>query len=371
MENQSTMKLTLSKDHILEGLQKVQSIVNPRTTLPILSNVLLKADKGQLTLTTTDLEISVRTRIEAKVDKAGGSTLPARRLFSIFRELPDHEIELNVDEKDNASIRCGASFFKLVGMSEDDFPPLPKFDGDRSYSLEQGAFKEMLRKTAYAASTDETRYVLNGVYLSFKDDKLLVVATDGRRLALVEHELEFPKEAEADIILPSKTVHELLRSLNDEGSLKIKTTGTQVAFDFENHLIIISKLIEGSYPNYKQVIPAQSEKRIAVEREALLAAVKRAALVTTEQSNSVKLIFGKNQLQIITSAPDIGEAKETLAIKYSGKEISIAFNPEFIMDPLKTLDSDEIFVELSDELSPGVFKSNVPFIYVIMPMRMN
>jgi DNA polymerase-3 subunit beta len=267
-----------------------------------------------------------------------------------------------------ASIRCGSSFFKLVGISEEDFPPLPRFEDVRSFSIEQGVFKEMLQKTAYAASADETRYVLNGVLLSFKADKLIVVATDGRRLALVEQELEFPEESEVDLIIPSKTVAELSRTLQDEGELKIRASENQVAFEFGN-MLIISKLIEGSYPNFRQVIPSQSEERIAVEREGLLTAVKRVALMSSDQSSSVKLTFGKNRLEITTETPDVGEARESLPVKYDGKEISVAFNPEYMIDPLRNLHSDEVYMELTDELSPGVIKSDVPFLYVIMPIR--
>ncbi len=353
---------------MVEALQQVQLIVNPRTTLSILSNILIHADEDTCSLTTTDLEISMRTSVESKVSKPGASTIPARRIFSIFRELPSHTIEIDVNDKDIASIQCGSSFFKLVGISEDDFPPLPVFDECQTYILDQGVFKEMLQKTCYAASTDETRYILNSVLLSFKDDKLIMVATDGRRLALVEQEVEFPKEAEIDLILPSKTVNELIRALGDEGVLTIKVTAKQIAFEF-NNLLIISKLIDGTYPNFRQVIPAQSEHRIAIEREELLTTVRRVALVTSDQSNSVKLTFVKNRLEITSITPDVGEARETLPVKYTGKEISISFNPDFLISPLKSLESDEVFMEVTDDLSPGVLKSNVPFIYVIMPMK--
>ncbi|MBU0678773.1 MAG: DNA polymerase III subunit beta [Verrucomicrobia bacterium] len=364
------MKFTVNKELILEALQKVQAIVNPRTTLPILSNVLFQSDGKKLTLSATDLEVSVRTSIDAKVDKAGGTTLPARRLLSIVRELPSAEIEVDTDEKDIASIKCGPSFFKLVGISEDEFPPPPKFEGGKSYKMEQGVFKEMLQKTGYAASTDETRYILNGVLLSFQGEKLIVVATDGRRLALVEQEVEFPKKSEGDLVVPSKTVNELIRTLGDEGELTIQATENQVAFEFDD-ILIISKLIEGTFPNFRQVIPAQCEERVTIEREILFTALKRAALLTNDQSNSVKLLFTSNKLQIVTETPDVGESKETIPVKFSGKDVSVAFNPEFMMDPLKCLQSDEIHIEMTDELSPGVIKADVPFLYVLMPMRMS
>jgi DNA polymerase III subunit beta len=364
------MKLKIKKEHLIEGLQKVQSIINPRTTLPILSNVLLRAEKDRLWLSATDLEVSVRASVEAEVEQEGGSTLPARRAFSLFKELPGPQIAIETDDHDVAMITSGSAEFKLVGMPEDDFPPLPTLGESTTFTMEQAVFKSMIEKTSYAASTDESRQVLNGALLSFQDEKLTVVATDGRRLALVEQELEFPDKAATDLVVPSKTIHELIRTLGDSGTLKIIATDKQVAFDFGD-VLVVSRLLEGTYPNFRQVIPAQSEQRVPVEREALLAAVRRAALVTTDQSRSVRLNFGKNRVEVVTDSPEVGESRETIAIKYSAKDISVAFNPEFLTDPLRTLESDEIYFEITDELSPGVIKADVPFLYVIMPMRVN
>lgn len=364
------MKFTVAKSVLLEGLQAVQNVVGIRSTLPILSNALLSAKKKELSLTTTDLDVSVSCTIEAKILKEGASTVPVRRLSSIVRELPEMDIEIEIDDKDVAVVKCASSFFKIIGLSDEEFPPVSMPEGKFSYHLEQGVFKEMLRKSAYAASSDETRYVLNGVFLSFKANKLTVVATDGRRLALVEYEVEFPEEASAEMILPSKTVNELLHTLEDEGELKIVATENQVVFEFGN-IVITSKLIDGTYPNYKQVIPGSCEERVTIDRESLLTALKRVSLVTTDKSNATKLTFGNNKLVVSTNTPDVGEARETIPIKYSGKEISVAFNPEYMMDPLKSLNNDEIYIELTDDLSPGVIKCDMPFIYVLMPMRIN
>ncbi len=362
------MKLEIAKAVLLEGLQKVQNVVSLRSTLPILSNVLISADKKSITLTTTDLEVTMRCTVDATVQKVGATTLPARRLASIVRELPDGVVELDVDDKDVASITCGSSFFKIVGLSSDEFPPIPKPEGKHAYTLDQGAFREMLRKTAYAASSDETRYVLNGVLLSFKAAKLTIVATDGRRLALVEQEVDFPAEAQKDYILPTKPVNELMHVLKDEGELKIHASESQLLFEFDATMLA-TKLIDGTYPNYRQVIPSSSEERVTIERESLLTALRRVSLVTTDKSNATKLTFAKNKLTITMSTPDVGEARETIPVKYAGKEISVAFNPEYMIDPLKNLTNDEIALELTDELSPGVLKTDIPFLYVLMPMR--
>src|SRR5256885_94175 len=263
------MKFSVTKEKLLEGLQQVQNVVSTRTTLPILSNVLLQADKDEIHLTTTDLDVGVRGSCEAHVDKAGATTLPARRLFNIVRELPSSEIQVDVDGKNAASIRGGQSFFKILGLPEDEFPPLPKFEDAKVVTIRQKDLRDGLRKTSYAISTDETRYVLNGVLFSFKDNKLTLVATDGRRLAMAEIELEFPRSHETDLIIPTKAV------------------------------------------------------------------------------------------------------TESLAVAYKGRDFSIAFNPEFLMAPLRALLEDEVFLDLIDEMSPGVLKIQTPFLYVLMPMRIS
>lgn len=364
------IKFTVTKEHILDGLQRVQNVVSTRTTLPILSNTLLQADAKSLSLTTTDLDVAVRCSVEADVSKQGATSLPARKLFSILKEVPAAEIEVEVDDRNAASIRCGSSFYKIMGLPAEEFPKFPKADGGKSLKIEQAVLRDMLKKTAYAVSNDETRYVLNGVYMSFKADKLTVVATDGRRLALIEHEVEIPKGGETEFILPTKAVGELQRLLADKGDLKLWVGDNQVICEIDG-TTLVSKLIEGAYPNFRQVIPSEVKERIQLERELLLSALHRASILASEKSQSVKLSFAKNTLTISATTPEVGEAKETLAINYKGKELAIAFNPLYLMDPLRNLDADEVFLELSDELSPGVVKINAPFLYVLMPMRMS
>jgi DNA polymerase-3 subunit beta len=364
------MNLTITKEQILAGLQAVQNVVSTRTTLPILSNVLLQAEGSELKLTTTDLDVGVRGSVEASVDKPGSTTLPARRLFTIVRELPSSEITFEIDSKNVATIRSGPSFFKILGLPEEEFPPLPKFENAKAFTIRQKDLKDGLKKTAYAISTDETRYVLNGILFTFKDNKLTLVATDGRRLALVDIELEFPRSHEVDVIVPSKAVTELGRLLKDDGDVKLTVGENQISFEI-NGTLLVSKLIEGNYPNYRQVIPAETKERITLERELFLNTVHRVSLLASEKSNSVKLVFSKNNIDIMANTPDVGEAKESMAVQYKGKEFSIAFNPEFLMAPLRNLSNDEVFLDLTDEMSPGVIKIQTPFLYVLMPMRIS
>ncbi len=369
------MNLTIAKDQLLAGLQSVQNVVSTRTTLPILSNVLLRAEGDRLELTATDLDVTICSSVEATVKQAGATTLPVKKLFGIAKELASQEIELEVDEKNTCAVRAGSSFFKIRGLAPEEFPPLPKFKEDKKVSLPQEKLRGMVRKTAFAISTDESRYVLNGIYVSLKEHKLTMVATDGRRLALVDEDVEVASGSEGEFIVPAKAVNELSRLLQDKGEIEVKFTDNQAAFTLKDEkgktTLIITKLIEGNYPNYRQVIPPETRERVALGREEFMHALRRAEIMTSEKQNSVKLSFGKNSLSITANSPDVGEARETMAINYKGKEMAIAFNPSYVIEPLTALSTDEVYLELIDELSPGVLKINGPFLYVVMPMRLS
>ena len=368
------MNLTISKEQIINGLQAVQNVVSTRTTLPILSNVLLRAEGDRLELTATDLDVTIACGVEAKITRPGATTVPVKKLFGIVRELTNLDIDIEVDEKNNCTVRSGPSFYKINGLSADEFPPLPKFKEEKKVVLRQETLKSMMKKTSFAISTDESRYVLNGIFLSLKDHKMTMVATDGRRLALVDEEIDVSEASQGEFIVPAKAVNELNRLLQDKGEVEIQYADNQASFTLKDEkgssILIVSKLIEGNYPNYRQVIPAETKERVALVREEFLHALRRAEIMTSEKSNSVKLSFGKNKLEITANSPEVGEAKETLAINYKGPDIAIAFNPKYIIDPLNALVNDEIFIELIDELSPGVVKINGPFLYVVMPMRL-
>lgn len=363
------MKFTISQEAFSEGLANAASAVNPRSTLPILSNVLLQASGDTLTLTATDLDFTVRTAVPAKTGKQGSATLPAKRLSTLVKDLPKTDIDVDVDGKCVATLHSGAGVYKIFGLPEAEFPGLPAFDGSVEFKLKSADLKDALRKTHYAISLDETRYVLNGIFFSFKGDKLTLVATDGRRLALAEiGDLEIPKSQERDFIVRTKAIHELMRGLKDEGDVIVRLAQNMVQFEC-GPTTLISKLVEGNYPNYVQVIPNKVNERVTVERESLLNAVRRVSLLNNEKTASVRLTFGKGNLDISCNTPEVGEAREAIAIPYKGKEISIAFNPEFLMAPLRYLSEDEVHIELIDDISPGVMKINAPFVYVLMPMR--
>ncbi|NCW28345.1 MAG: DNA polymerase III subunit beta [Verrucomicrobia bacterium] len=367
------MKLILQKQKFLGALSAVQNVVSTRTPIGILNNLLLRASGSSLQISATDLDIGIRTSCEAGVEKAGAVTLPARRLFSIIRELPSEELTLDVDAKFGATIRCGAAFFRIMGMPEEEFPAIPEFPakaGDKNpiYKIEQKGLKDLIKRVSYAMSADEKRYVLNGLLVCLKEGKLTLVATDGRRLALADQELEFPKSGEREFILPAKAVLELQRLLGDKDEVSFAVLENQILFQF-GPTLISAKMVEGNYPNYRQVIPAQAKERVTLERELFLNSVRRVALLSSEKSNSVKLSFTKNNLEIAANTPDVGEAREAIPVQYKGKDFAMAFNPEFLADPLKNIDSDTVHFDFIDELSPGVIRYTKPFLYVIMPMR--
>lgn len=369
------MKLAIAKEQFLNGLQAVQNVVSTRSTLPVLSNVLLRAEESRLELTATDLDVTIVCGVEAEIKETGASTLPAKKLLGIVRELSAHEIELEVNSKNVCTLQAGPSFYKINGLPAEDFPPVQNFEEKQKITIDQEKFKAMLRRTSYAVSLDESRYVLNGILFSIKEHKITLIATDGRRMALVDDEMDVPEGNEVDAIVPTKAINELNRLLQASGTTEMRFTGNQVAFNLlqESGLatLLISKLIDGNYPNYRQVIPKATGERIALVREEFLHALRRAEIMTSEKTNSVKLSFTRNNLTITANTPEVGEARESIAVNYQGPDIAVAFNPIYLMDPLKALDEDEIFLELTDELSPGVVKVNGPFLYVIMPMRMN
>lgn len=362
------MKFQIEKDVFQDALNQVQHVVSARTTLPILSNVLIEADDDGLQLSTTDLDVTITKRIAADVSRTGATTMPARRLASIVRELPTSDIDFEVNDDNAATVKSGPSFFKILGLPSSEFPTIGEFGEAKEFTIDQKLLKEALRKTSYAISTDETRYVLNGVNCLIGEGMLTLVATDGRRLAMVEQDLEFPAGNEIGVIIPTKAVNELQRLLNDSGELKVALTESQASFELnDSHLI--TKLIEGNYPNFRQVIPGDANHRVTIEREVLLNAVKRVSLLVNEKTNSIKFSFEDHRLAISANSPEIGEAEEVIDVRYDGPKLAVAFNPEFVMAPLRNLDQDEVFIDLIDESSPGVVKIDEPFLYVIMPMR--
>ena len=375
------MKFKINKEHFATGLRQVTNVVSSKPSMPVLNNVLIKAEGDTVVLTTTNLDLGIRCSIKAEVEKPGEITLPVKKLAAIVNSMPQQEINLESGDGQVARIRSGRSDFqRFNGLKAEDFPPLPSFVDQHNYELGPQELLNMLRSVSYAQSSDEKRYILNSVFFNFSEGKLTLVATDGRRLALISRDMKIDREDEGSIILPAKTVSELEKLLTQGKNVKISFNDRQVAFDIEvgeessgngltGSIYLVSKIVEGSYPNYKQVIPKETEHRIKVERELMLETVRRVALMTTDKQNSVRLKIFDNCLEISGQSSDFGEAKEPIEVEYDGPEVQIGFNPEFLLSPLSNLTKDEIFFEFKDEMSPGVFKTLDNFLCVVMPLR--
>ena len=394
------MKARIGKNVLNNGLSQVLNVVGMRTSLPVLSNVRLCAKEGALELTTTNLDMGIRCTVAADVKEEGSIALPARRLASIAKALPEGTVELECSD-DQAKLSCGCSKFRIMGMNDAEFPPLPMFEQTEALVVEQQQLRGWLRHVSFAQSEDENRYLLNGVLFAFKGgaeakkpestdgnsaatSELHVVATDGRRLSLMQQSMEVPEALRGkSFILPSKAVGELEHLLQQSAPVKLYFNNRQVGFELEldenaqksglaRSIYLVSKQIEGTFPNYLQVLPKTTERRVRLERSLLLESIQRAALVSSLDNNTVKLTFNQNLLEISASSAEFGEAHESIAVEYEAgdKPISITFNSRFLTDPLKALDEDTIFFEFKDEVSPGVIKTNDNFRCVVMPLRL-
>ncbi|MDD5595709.1 MAG: DNA polymerase III subunit beta, partial [Candidatus Omnitrophica bacterium] len=362
------MKFSVEKNILLAGIQTVQNVITPKTALPILSNILIETQEGGLRLTATDLDIGISCVIPVNIQETGAITIPAKRFGDIIRELPSDSVSINTKKNDSVVIENKTCQFKIMGLSKEEFPRLPEFKDREVIKLEQAVLKEILGLTSFAVSFDETRYILNGILFTIKKNTITLVATDGKRLAIVERKLKQDIDKEITMIVPLKTIQELNRNLKEEGELSLILGANQAMFDL-GKVVVISRLIEGEFPDYRQVVPAVSDNKIKVSREEMLLAVKRAALLSTPDYQAVKLEVFKDKLVISKSTPDIGESREEVVVDYRGKELVIGFNPGYLVDVLKNLSSETIEFELTDSEKPGVIRID-GYVYIVLPMRL-
>ena len=370
------MKLKIKKDEILKGLQRIQGIVDKKNTMPILSNMLLVADGKGIEIIATDLEIGLRGRYVADVEKPGAVTVSAKKMFEIVRELPEEDIQIRVEEGNWVKIVSGHSQFKLVGLPKEEYPSMPDVAEEGMISMDGLTLRDMIKKTLYAAGENDARYVLNGLFVHLSPAKsglnIRMVGTDGHRLSMIDRIVD-AKHKEESVIVPKKAMIEIRRLLEEDSSQE----GFQIGFS-KNHalfkrdgLVMVSKLIDGNYPNYLQVLPTQNTKKVSVSKDILTHAVKRVSILSKEKTNAVKLQLEKNTLLLSTNNPEVGEANEELSIDYTGESISIGFNSRYLMDVLMAMDKETITLELNDSLSPCLVKEegNDAYKCVVMPMR--
>ena len=369
------MKTIIERSDLLKALNHVQSVVERRNTIPILSNVLLDADNGVLGLTATDLEIEMRERVEAEVVQPGAITAPAHMLYDIVRKLPDGaQVELAVDETGGRlNLTAGRSSFALQALPREDFPAMAQDEMPVAFALPGADLQRLIDKTRFAISVEETRYYLNGIYLHVPEEEavLRAVATDGHRLARVDMAKPVGADAMPAIIVPRKTVAEVQKLLDEEdGEVSIQVSDTKINFAFSN-IVLTSKLIDGKFPDYTRVIPTDNDKVLSLDAKSFAQSVDRVSAISNEKSRAVKLVLESDKLGLSVSNPDSGSASDELSVSYSADAMEIGFNARYLMDIAGQLDGETATFELADSGSPTLVRDgdDTQALYVLMPMR--
>ena len=366
------MELVVRKHELLRELQLFQGIVERKNTIPILANVLLEAKGDEVSLLATDLEVALRSRCQASVTKGGALTLPAKKLYEIVKALPDTDVRIETD-KNGVKVAADRFDSRMQTLPREDFPTLPDAGGKARATLPGSALKDMVAKTQFAITGEDTRYFLNGAKFVLAPGSLTLVATDGHRLALVEVKHDVGVSQEVGVILPKKTLLELGRLLAEGDAEVLFESGENHLFFDIGGRMLISRMIDGQFPAYERVLPKNNDRQLEFERERLTNAVKRVALLSNERSRAVKLELGKGKVDVTSSSSEFGEAHEELPVEYDGPALAISFNAQYVLDFLNVVDTNSVLLLLKDEVSQAVMKpvgaEGQDYTYVIMPMR--
>lgn len=375
------MKLRIARDELLTGLQRVQGVVEKRNTMPILSNILLEAKSDGVEIIATDLELGMRGLYKATVKEPGAITLSARKLYEILKELPEGEIEMTVGANNWATIQSGKSQFKIVGLPSTEYPALPAIEREGLTPLSGAGLSNLIRKTLFAVGDNDARYILNGLLITLnvsdKKTTLRLVGTDGHRLAVADQEAsqpagkEGPKEIKA--IIPKKAAMEMRHLLEEgDGEPLIGFTKNLMIFR-KSGLLLTSRLMEGTYPNYQQVIPKdkESDKRVTVSKPEIEGALRRVAVLSRDKTNAVKVTFTPGKITLFSSNPDFGEATEELPAQYKGESLTTGFNARYLLDVLGVVDGESVTMQMDAPLSPCLVREpgNSGFTCVVMPVK--
>ncbi len=362
------VNVEFKKSEFLKNLQKASKIVSTKPPIPILNNVLLIAEKSILKILATDLEKSITTKMNLVVKKEGKVCFPAKRLVNFVREMPQEEICLEVDKNFQGILKTKNCEFKILGQNPEEFPEFPEIKEGVSFEIDVSSLEKALKMVSYAVSTEESKYVLNGVLFKFEGSWLKLVATDGRRLALSKILLKTEVSDSISFVIPSNVIDILEDFMIDKINLKICITENKILFDLDN-VQIVSRSLEGEFPDYKQVIPDPVPSKLKIDREKFLASLKRANLLTTLDYQAVQLEIKEDKLIVKKQTPDIGEMKEVLDVDFSGKSLIIGFNPVYLIEPLKNLKDSEVEIEIKDSEKPAVIRKE-DFLYIVLPIRM-
>ncbi|MDY7230212.1 DNA polymerase III subunit beta [Hyalangium rubrum] len=367
------MEFRIATDELKRALHRAQGIVERKTTMPILANVLVNATKSGVTVTAFDLDIGIVSEHPAEVSKPGAITVSAKYVFDIVQNLPDAQVTLKKLANNYVDISSGSAHFKIVGMAAEEYPKLPKEENAPLVQVSGNILLEMIKKTQFAISSDETRYILNGVYFEPQSTgKVRMVATDGHRLSLIERELPGDFKLKGGVIIPRKGLMELKRLLDEAPDAESHLGFAENSALFKKPgLTMVMRLIDGQFPEYQRVIPKEGEKVIQVSKVRFLESLKRIALLSADKSYAVRIGLEENKLLITANNPDLGEARDVLDVAYRGGDITIGFNARYLTDVLTVTETDEVSFELGDEHSPGVLHApgDRSFTAVVMPMR--
>ncbi|MBL4837012.1 MAG: DNA polymerase III subunit beta [Kordiimonadaceae bacterium] len=370
------MKVTIERNSLLKTLGHVQSVVERRNTIPILSNVMMEADGDTVAMTATDLDIAIVEKTPAVVIQSGSTTVPAHTLFDIVRKLPDgSEVELTLEENDRLVVKAGRSRFTLACLDKEDFPIMSDGDLPHRFEVASAELKRLVDKARFAISTEETRYYLNGIYMHVANTEdgsvLRAVATDGHRLAQVDQEVPEGAVGMPGIIIPRKTVGEVRKLIDEvDGTIDVSLSDTKIRFSFDG-AVITSKLIDGTFPDYSRVIPEGNDKMLEMDCRIFAESVDRVSTISSDKTRSVKLSLGQDTLTLSVTSPDSGTATEELAASYSSDGFEIGFNSRYLMDILSQVEGETVQVLLADPSAPTVVKDVLDdaVLYVLMPMR--
>lgn len=367
------MKITLSQSDLLPAISTLQSIAGQKNTFPILSNVLVDTSDGTIQMVATDSEVAVRLRVPGAVQETGRTTVPARKLADLTRQLPDGaEIHIEATANEQIHLTSGRSSFRMIGLAADDFPKVG-LAAEGGFTVDAPIVRTMLEKTQFAASTEETRYFLNGVYLHLSPEWMRFVATDSRRLAMMSHPAEGLVKKEMGVILPIKAVDEILRAFPGDEEIRIAFQDNLIVFGTEN-ATLTSRLIEGEYPAYPQIVGQVKDNPITLtaNREALLNVLSRVSLFANPKTLGVRFEAGEGALRVSTNSQDFGEAKDELDVELTAP-VQIAFNVKYLMEAVRAVDTENVRIHLRDATSAGVVRSDdeTDYLCLIMPMRMD
>ena len=367
------MDFVTTKENLLKELEVMQGIVEKKSTIPILSNIVIDAQKDRLELLATDLEVGIRTTCEAKVTKPGSVALSARRLYDIVRYLPDAEVRLKSEESSWTQITCQKARFRIVGLSRDDFPAMPEFDFTKGIPIERPLFIDMISKVLFAITTDETRYQINGTLMILSKKSLTMVSTDGHRLAYVSGRLEKgASEERIEVIIPRKTVQEISRIGDGESEILFGQKDNHVFFK-AGKTVMSSTIVPGKFPDFEKVIPEGNDKMLKFDGAAFAEVVRRVALLSSERSRAVKIALQKGSVEISSNNPEVGEAAESIDVEYTGGPLEVGFNAKYILDFLQAMGPGTFILALKDEGTQGLLRpvgqEGRDYRYVVMPMR--